>query len=138
MKCYLCVSNPINFASISSDINISINALNLCQFNRQLTKSRHQIRDLLYPVAVSIFWSLRRKNIIFLIFSYWFWNNWSMFHMFLTRNILLILEIVYVLPQEIIHDWKLLLIFYTCCIRMLFFFSKCIKSSKTKGKRLIM
>ena len=68
MKCYLCVSNPINFASFSSDINITINALNVCQLNRQLIKSRHQIRDLLYPIAASIFWALRRKNIMCLIF----------------------------------------------------------------------
>jgi len=68
MKCYLCVSNPINFASFSSDINITINALNVCQFNHQLIKSRHQIRDLSYPISLSIFWALRRKNIMFLIF----------------------------------------------------------------------
>ena len=67
MKCYLCVSNPINFASFSSDMNISISALNVCQSNRQLIKSRHQIRDLSYPVSLSIFWALRRKNIMLLI-----------------------------------------------------------------------
>ena len=34
---------------------------------RQLIKSRHQIKDLSYPVSLSIFWALRRKNIMLLI-----------------------------------------------------------------------